>query len=507
MLSKRRLSLILIAAWAGAAGLASARASSNAARRSATPVIVSVNQGAVVGRVRPGYLGLSIEYWSFESSAGRHPNAVDPILVQLVRNLHQGRSMVFRIAGGSTDDTWWPVPGYKRPGGVNYDLSSKRLGVMRTFAAEAGVRLMLGLNLAANNPALATAEARAIVNRIGRNRIYALELGNEPELYGNIAFPWFTTKAGVPVTARQPPYDLPAFIRDFSRFSAGLPAVPLAGPASNGAEWLGNNLPQFISAEPRLGVVTMHRYPLQACFVDPKTRHYPTIGRLLSPSSSTGQAQAAAPFIAAAHAHHLPFAIDEINTISCGAPPHMTDSFAMALWAIDTLFAHAKAGVDTMNIHTWQGAIYKLFRFYKAPSHWQAVIEPEYYGLLMFSRAAPPGSRLLGTTSASPSIRAWATRAPDGKVRIVLINDDTKQAHVVSLRMPGAPSHATLERLLAPSASASRGVTLGGQSFASPTYTGLLTGVPATPAISLTGGAYSVQLPAASAAMLTLSGH
>ncbi len=504
MPARRRLTLVSIAALAGTVGLASAKVSSHGASQVAGPVSVTVNQGAVVGRVPPGYLGLSIEYWSFESSAGRHPTAVDPILVQLVRNLRQGRSMVFRIAGGSTDVTWWPVPGYKRPGGVNYDLSSGRLGVMRAFAAQAGVRLMLGLNLAANSPALAAAEARAIVKGIGRSRIYALELGNEPELYGNPAFPLYTTKSGKPVMARQPPYDLGGYIRDFARFGAGLPRLPLAGPASNGADWLGNNLSQFISSAPRLGVVTMHRYPLQACFVDPKAPNYPTIPRLLAPSASVGQAQAAIPFIAAAHAHHLPYAIDEINSISCGAPPGMTNSFAMALWALDTLFAHAKAGVDIMNIHTWQGAIYRLFRFYKTPSRWQATIEPEYYGLMMFSRAAPPGSQLLGTSSGSQVIRAWATRAPDRKVRIVLINTDTKHAHAASVHVSGAPVPASLKRLLAPSASASTGVTLGGQSFATPTYTGLLTGAPLTTPIGASAGAYSVSLPAASAAMLTL---
>jgi hypothetical protein len=504
MPARRRLSLILIAASAGALWLASANASSAGSSRGTSPVIVSVNGGAVVGRIPSRYLGLSIEYWSFESSAGRKANKVDPVLVQLVRNLAHGRSMVVRIGGGSTDNTWWPVRGYKRPGGVNYDLSSKRLAVMKAFANQARVRLMLGINLAAGSPALGAAEARAILSRIGRRRIVALELGNEPELYGNLAFPWFTTRSGKPVPARQPPYDLGAFMRDFARFSGAIPPVPLAGPSSNGGDWLGSNLSQFISAAPRLGMVTMHRYPLQACFVSPKAPNYPTIPLLLSPSAAMGQAQGAMPFVAAAHAHHLPFAIDEMNTISCGAPPGMTNSFAMALWALDTLFAHAKVGVDAINIHTWQGAIYRLFRFYKTPSRWQAVVEPEYYGLLMFSQAAPPGSRLLQTSSGSQAIRAWATRAPDGKVRIVLINDDTKKARVVSLRISGSPGQASVEQLLAPSASASTGVTLGGQSFASPTYTGLLAGTPTTPTISPAGGAYSVALPPASAAMLTL---
>ncbi len=525
--TRRRRFVILIAV--GAIGLAVAGASSAGRALPPAPVTVSVNRAVVVGSIPPALLSLSIEYWAFEYSAGKNPRSVDPVFVQLLRNLDQGRHIILRIGGGSTDTTWWPVPGFKRPGGVNYPLTKNRLAVMKAVANAVGVRLMLGLNFAAGSPTLAAAEGRAIVSTIGARRIDALEIGNEPELYGNPAFPWYymyhgkpvskcPSKAGCqPVAARQSPYDLPAFIRDFARFGAKLPRVPLAGPASNGGTWLGNNLSQFISAEPRLGVVTMHRYPFQACFVSPGSPHYPTIARMLSPEASIGQAQGAAPFAAAAHAHHLPYAIDEINTISCGDPPGLANSFAMALWALDTLFAHAQAGVDSLNIHTWPGAIYRLFTFCdwpKTPIHcrtfkhplpgWQATVEPEYYGLLMFSRAAPRGSLLLKTSSGNPAVRAWATRAPDGTVRIVLINGDPTSSHVISVRVSGPPVPATLERLLAPSASATGGVTLAGQSFAAQTHSGLLTGPVTNPVISPTGGAYSVSLPAASAAMLAL---
>ncbi|HEY6396488.1 MAG TPA: glycosyl hydrolase family 79 C-terminal domain-containing protein [Solirubrobacteraceae bacterium] len=401
--------------------------------------------------------------------------------------------------------------------------------MIKAVANAVGVRLMLGINFAAGSPRLAAAEARAMVSVIGARRISAFELGNEPELYGNPAFPWYylyqgkpvpicPSKVGCqPVPARQNPYDLTAFINDFARYGKRLPRVPLAGPASNGGSWLGSGLSQFISAEPRLGVVTMHRYPFQACFVDPSTAHYPTIARMLSPYASIGQAQGAAPFAATAHAHHLSYAIDEINTISCGNPPGLTNSFAMALWALDTLFAHAQAGVDSLNIHTWPGAIYRLFTFCdwpRTPIHcrpfdrprpgWQAIVEPEYYGLMMFARAAPHGSRLLQTSSTNQAVRAWATRAPDGSVRVVLINGDPTKPHHLSVRVTGSPVQATLERLQAPSASATTGVTLGGQSFGAQTHTGLLAGQSTDSAISPTGGAYSVLMPAASAAMLTL---
>ena len=510
----RQFVLFLIAAWIGIVAVASARTSTNTP---GAPVAVTVDPSSTVGHIRPGFLGVSIEYWAFEYAAGKHLSDLDSVFVQLLRNLKQGHNTVLRIGGGSTDTTWYPVPGFSRPPGVNYSLNPNRLAIMKAIAQQLGVRLMLGINFAANSLTFAAAEARAMVSQIGAQRINSLELGNEPELYGNPAFPWYRRANGTPVPARQPPYDLNAFIRDFRHYGARFPRVPLAGPSSNGGTWLGANLSQFISSEPRLGVVTMHRYPFQACFVDPSLPHFPTFARMLSPAASIGQAQGLQPFVAAAHAHHLPFVVDEMNTISCGDPPGLANTFAMALWALDTLFAHAQAGVDSVDIHTWPGAIYRLFTncdWPSTPIHcrpfnnpapgWQAMVEPEYYGLLMFARAAPAGSHLLATSSGNPAVRAWATKAQNGTERIVLINDDIASSHVISVHHAGAAASATEEQLLAPGVGATGGVTLGGQSFASPTHTGLLAGQPVTSTVTPSAGVYTVRLPAASAALLTL---
>ena len=526
---RRHLPLLLAVLWIGGASSASAQPHASHAAPAGPPVAVTVDPTTTIGHVRPGFLGISIEYWAFDYSAGKTPGNVDPVFVQLLRNLSFGHGSVLRIGGGSTDTTWWPVKGTTTPPGVNYTLTPNRVAVMKSVASQLGIRLLLGINLAAGSSALASAEAHAFVSQIGARRIDGFELGNEPELFGNAAFPWYWLEHGkpvqvchykpacVPVPARRGSYSLSSYIRDVRQYGSRFPRVALAGPSSNGGTWLGNHLSQFISAEPRLGIVSMHRYPFQACFVAPSDPHFPTFARLLSPAASIGQAQSVQPYVAIAHAHHLPFSIDEMNTISCGDPPGMANSFGMALWALDTLFAHAAVGVDTVDIHTWPGAIYRLFTncdwpltpihcqpFNNPAPGWQAMVEPEYYGLLMFSQAAPGGSRLLPASSDNQNVRAWATRAPDGRVRIVLINDDMSASHVITVSIPGATAQATVEQLLAPSVHASSGVTIGGQSFASPTHTGLLTGTALAPTITPTAGTYSVRLPTASAALLTL---
>ena len=73
------------------------------------------------------------------------------------------------------------------------------------------------------------------------------------------------------------------------------------------------------------------------------------------------------------------------------------------------------------------------------------------------------------------------------------------------VRIAGARGSATLERLRAPGIAARSGVTLGGETFGTATTTGVLQGRFTGATVSSTKGAYVVQLPESSAAMLTLA--
>jgi hypothetical protein len=63
-----------------------------------------------------------------------------------------------------------------------------------------------------------------------------------------------------------------------------------------------------------------------------------------------------------------------------------------------------------------------------------------------------------------------------------------------------------VERLVAPSLGAKSGITLGGQSFGVQTATGSLAGRAHVERVRPTAGAYEIELPAASASLLTLPG-
>ncbi len=464
-----------------------------------TPVGVT---GTIAGRpIPPGFVGISIELKSLEDYAGANPQAIDPVFVHLVQDLAPNQHPVLRVGGDSTDWTWWPVPHTPKPGGIKYALTPTWMRVAHALAAELDARLILGVNLEADSHRVAGGEARAMVDLIGGRYIDALELGNEPELYGS--FSWYRTSAGRLVFGRPRGYDESQFTSDFTSFAPHLPSVALAGPASGAPEWL-PHLGEFLRAEPRVRLATVHAYPLKHCT---KARVV-TSAQLLSDTSSHGLAELMAPYVAAARRHHLPLRIDELNGISCGGTRGVSDTFTSALWVLDAMFELARVGVHGVNIHTIPGQINEILGPQLVHGGWRMRVHPEFYGMMMFAQAAPPGSRLLRVATTLPAgVKLWATRAPGGRTHLVVINKRSERPATLSLRVAGVHGPATVESLRAPSIHATGGVTLGGQSFGSETETGVLAGRPQQVTVSPTGAGYTVRVPAASATMLTMANH
>jgi hypothetical protein len=493
----RRCAWIALLAALGLAlpGAVAAQADVLSATVSATPV------GQTMG---PGFVGVSFEYRALHLYTGRDPRAVDPALLGLLGGLAPGQSPVIRIGGDSTDGTWSPIRGMIAQGGIYYPITKGWLRTTQALAQDLNAKLILGVNLAAGRPAIAAAEGRALMEGIGRRYIDALEIGNEPDLYN--VFPWYKDRRGHIYRARPHGYDLAAYTKQFTQWGHVLPNLPLAGPATSGPSWMGG-LGRFISAEPKLKLVTYHRYALRACVTNPADPGFPSIPNLLADSASAGLAAPLAGYAKTAHQHGLPFRVAEMNSASCQGAKGVSDTFASALWSLDTMFNFAAAGVDGVNVHMLPGSNYELFTVSKSASGaFQAFVHPEYYGLLMFAQAFPPGARLLNVTAPAGPVKVWATEGSDGTVRVTLINKDPAAEHDVTLGVAGESDPGALETLTAPSVASTSGVAIGGQTFGDQTTTGTLPGPPATTPVVPAAGAYTVPVPAGSAAMLTIGG-
>jgi hypothetical protein len=489
---------ILAAAAAGLAVSACGGKATETTTRQPTGPAFKVT-GAPTGRPIPsGFVGLSLEMKTLVQYAGANPDAINPVFLHLVQDIAPDQSPVLRLGGDSTDWSWWPVPKVTRPPGVTFTLTPNWLDVAHSLATALRGKLILGVDLEADNRTVAAGEANAMVSRIGRSSVAALELGNEPELYGS--FGWYRSAAGTPVPGRPRDYDPAAFVRDYSSFAPRLPDVPLAGPSSGAPTWLAKLAP-FMDAEPRVRLVTVHAYPLKHCT---KSKVI-TIAQLLSEQSSRGLAASVAPYVAIATAHHAPLRVDEMNGISCGGTRGVSDTFTSALWVLDALFEMARGGVSGVNIHTVPGGVNEILGPDDSGGAQRMRVHPEFYGMMMFAQAAPAGSRLLTLgTRTPPGVKVWATRGSDGVIHVVVINKRLAKSQFLRLDIDGARGRAEVEQLRAPSVHSTGGVTLGGQTFGAETSTGVLAGPAAHRTVAPSGGAYPVTVPAASATMLTI---
>jgi hypothetical protein len=464
------------------------------------PVVASVGGTPGGQPMGQSFLGVSLEYNALHIYTGRDPRHVDPVLIQLLRNLDPGQSPVVRIGGNSADFSWWPIKGTLPPVGIKYALTNGWVRMTKALAAKLRAKLIMGVNLAGGRPAIAAAEARAFLSGIGRQYLDGFEIGNEPDLYATSV--WYTDRDGRQFFARPPTYDFDEYLLDVARWRSALPPVTFIGPALAQLTWL-DNIDQIRAAEPGLPMVTVHRYPLRACPTPPTSPQFATIPNLLADGSSSGMAQRMVPFISLVHSRGIKFRVDELNSVSCSGKRGVSNTFSSALWMLDTLFNLAQAGVDSVNVHTLPGAAYELFTITHKKNVWSAFVHPEYYAMLMFAQAFPPGAQLL-PVSIQPAgpVKIWATHAPDGHTRVVIINKDPVDVQTAQVSVPGSGGPATLDWLRAPSVLATGGVTLGSQSFGLATRTGLLEPAELSP-ITAAGGTYSVELPPGSAVMLT----
>ncbi len=492
-------------------GAAIASAAPTAAASATPPVPVSVDRAPLTGGLPSGFLGLALEFptipqWVY---GGASTQIVDPVLLQLIRNLDPAGRTVLRIGGQSADRAWWPVPGMATPAGVTNTLGPSWTKAAHALAQQLDARLLLSINLEAGSTQVSATEAAHLVSGIGRRYVEALEIGNEPDLY--LTTPWYKLingkrapwylQAGTPVFARTTGWGPAAFVAEVQRTEPRLPNLPIAGPDAANSVWLGRF--SGLESTHRVGVLDSHSYALEQCETDPLSPRYPSVPNLLALRASRGILDGSGPYIGLAHLYGEQFRIDEMGSVTCDGRAGVSNTMASALWVIDALFTAARGGVDGVNLHSYPNSLNGLFDLSNTSGRWVATVHPLYYGALMFAQADPVGARLLRLSApGSDQIRTWATIGADHRVRVLLINVGGATTATVHAPAGFGSRDASVERLRAPSPSATDGVTLGGRGFGA-SVTGVLA-PPRSQTARPGAGGYRVGLPAGSATLLTL---
>jgi hypothetical protein len=406
------------------------------------------------------FLGLSTEYWALPLYE-RRLLPFERILSLL--DVRGGGPLVLRVGGDSADHSFWDPRASTMPAWA-FTLTRAWLRRTRMLVRHEGVKLILDLNLVTGSPLMAARWAAAAERGLPRRSIVGFEIGNEPDIYSRRYWLAAVSRAGASGGFLPTALSASSYTQDFRAYAQTLagvaPGVPLIGPAVANTSRDLNWIRRLIAApHPGLGALSGHRYPLSAC-AKRSSPSYPTIARLLSQRASAGMAHLVKAAVLLAHRAGLPFRLTELNSVTCGGRPGVSDSFATALWAPDALFELLRTGVDGVNVHVRNNAINAAF----TPAGRGLQARPLLYGLILFARTLGADARLVDLrvrADASLHLRVWAVRVRGGGLHVLLIDESNRSAGV-DLRLP-ATGLATVERLQAASVRSLSGVTLGGQ--------------------------------------------
>jgi hypothetical protein len=433
---------------------------------------------ATVNTSQPGlqipasFMGLSHE-WGAQTDLMGEGGKTNQIYRQLLRNLtaYGAGPVVIRMGGNSADTSGQPT--------------STTIPAIAQVAADTGAKFILDVNLGSDNVQLAVNQAQNYTAGMPHGSLDAIEIGNEPDLY---------SRNGL----RSSSYTYSNYFSDFGKWRGQIQPVLPTGVKLMGPSWcLSQSLPNlstFLSQESDVSIISQHYYGGTG------TGNAPDY--LLQNAPAANGAQWMASSVATAHKAGMVFRIGEMNSIAGGGQPGVSDIFASALWATDTMFEFASVGVDGVNFHG-VSSTYSLFTFDPTKKYTLQSVRPVYYGALLFQQATANGARLLPVSvSTKANLKVWATLDSKGVVRVTLINKDKTAEGNVTISVPGF-AEATLTRLTAASYTATKGVTLGGQTFDG-SVDGTIQGNPSEETVAPAGGVYSVTLAPTSAALLTI---
>lgn len=436
------------------------------------------------------FLGLSTEY-STLPLVEQHPVLWERVLF----NLAQGGSVpaqTLRVGGDSAEHV---IYGREAPQFAPWEVFSPTAKLVDDSAkviSASKLQVIIDINTITARPREVATWMKLLLSSLYNvlgGRIAAFEIGNEPDIYSCTQWAGGLLMASDQSsdTKQQCPANLPkritatSFAKDFRAYARALysvaPAVPVMAPAlAMASDHLGWIKTLLRYRTKNLKVISAHVYPYSAC-ARPGQANYPTIQKVLSDNATAGMAETIAPAVALAHKAGLSVRLTEINSVTCGGTLGVSNTFATALWAPDALFELMNAGVEGVNLHARVSSINRPFSFTRQGLE----TRPLLYGLILFKRMLGGGARLVPVhvrTGRSLNLKVWAVRADDSldvgpgntsvggslirnPLNVLLINKGPGSARI-TLHLP-TRNRGFVERLLAPSASSTSGVTLEGQ--------------------------------------------
>jgi hypothetical protein len=447
-----------------------------------TTATVTVNPNTTVGTIGADYAGFSYEKTHIMNGSLTGNNAN---LIALYKLLG---SPMMRIGANDVEVCSWAGNGTAptQPNGQPFNTKVTTGGVDQLcafLAATNGSKVIYGVNFRLGNVTASAAEAAYVVGKCPSS-VVAIEIGNEPDKFGTWA-------------SQQTQYE------SFATAILAAPGALLAGPGATSGSATSFSAP-FADAESakwgsKLTLLTQHSYVAGAGSSGCSLANLQITTTKLTDIFTTMQGAATKNKIA------LGWRMGENNTCSGHGQQGLSDTFISALWALDYMFESAKRGASGINFHNGELGMDGTVPFYYEPIKEQngvvVQVQPEYYGMLLFSQAGVGSLVSTTVTGSAQNFTAWAIKA-NGFTSVVLNNRNASSAVSATVNLGAAAGSASaiyLQGTPAGNLTAAAGnVTLAGSQV---TSAGAWARNP--PYIqTVSGNNVSVYVPAASAALV-----
>ena len=462
----------------------------------------------------PSFSSFSFEpaFWVEFFGNASTPNELTFRLLNLIHE-HGGRPII--RPGGITMDSMI----YNASAGDPVRTTSPSGGVYRTTVGPAyyeswsnfpnGTKFVSTLNF--GNDSLDIARDMAVASvKYQRDLVEYFELGNEPTNYPSTR--WGNSTA--------------AYVSQWKNWTAAIDAaVNQTAPNEYGSErWWASSattdesglnvrpadiIPAGVDSADQVAEYSIHSYAFSTC--DPERAALATISNILNHTGLTDYADTEiVPSAQAALDSGSRWVIGEFNSISCSGNPNVSDTFAQALWVIDSELIYAVRNASSCQLHQGATLVFQSsdqvntaggngtpgFSTYdmlypRDSSRGAARVLPSFAGQLFLAETfATNGTRIaaLGVPEGVDADRfaAYAFYDGDAVSKLALINLQPYYANstsdfTVSLDISGVVAHsgceqASLKRLTAPYVDSkdAADVTWAGQSFVNGTASGEL---------------------------------
>jgi hypothetical protein len=259
-------------------------------------------------------------------------------------------SMIFDAEGGDPVRTTSPEGGvWRTTVGPNYYKSWDNF--------PEGTEFVSTLNFGNESLDIATGLAVASVTYQGSKVAY-FELGNEPTNYKESRWNRSTD----------------AYVREWKQYTRDIDAAVNATGETNftGQRWWASSattddsglevrpvalIPAGIDSQNQVGIYSIHSYAFSTC--DPARAARATIANILNHTELSRYCdEEIYPSAKAALDVGSRWNIGEFNSVSCSGAPNVTDTFAQALWVIDSELIYATRNASNTHLH--QGATLAL---------------------------------------------------------------------------------------------------------------------------------------------------